>query len=135
MKSKVIALALAAGVSLCGCDFRTEHEKEMERIDAHIAKVKEELRLADEADKRLAPFDSSLKVNSLSTEDKKRLCGSDYERIAVGWPMRKALACAGRDLHVASDSAGGIRIWQSCDSNGRCLTVGEDKGFVASWNR
>lgn len=78
---------------------------------------------------------SALNLDSLSSEDKQRLCGADWGRIAVGWPIKKAHACIGRDLHVVSEAAGGFRIWQHCYSYGECITVGEQDNRVASWNR
>lgn len=100
-----------------------------------LARVQAEERQRAEEDKRNAPFDSSLNIDSLGTDDKIQLCGEDYRRIAVGWPIKKALACAGQDMYLTSDSAGGFRIWQHCDTRGSCLTIGERDGYVATWNR
>lgn len=117
-----VLIACTAAGTACS----TREESATERAKKQIAELEERARkienAAKEADKRDHPFNSSLHIDSLSSDDKKRLCGSDYGAVAVGWPIKKALVCTGRDLYVVSESAGSIRIWQHCYSGGGCLT-------------
>jgi hypothetical protein len=142
----IVAALMLAGSILISCGDRVQSEHAAAKAEGDIAierglqiaaRYAEEKRLRDEEDKRIAPFDSHLTIESLSTEEKMQLCGSDYRKVAVGWPIKKALACSGRDMYLASETAGGLRIWQHCSvsSSGGCLTVGEQDGRVVTWSR
>lgn len=133
---KRIVLALCS-LLITACDQPAKPISSSEAaVDAALKRIEEKNRLRDEQDKRNAPFDSKLVVEHLSTEQKMDMCGTDYRSLAVGWPIKKALVCAGREMQLVSDSAGGSRIWQHCYSTGGgCLTVGEQDGYVTTWNR
>lgn len=133
---------MAFAITLIACEkpAPTAAERAQSEIDRgmEIAKrYEQERRDQDDQDRRNAPFDSALKIELLSAADKKRLCGDDYGRVAVGWPIKKALTCSGRGVpfSLTSESAGGLRIWQSCEYQGECLTIGEASGLVSTWNR
>lgn len=139
MRKFLIAVSILA---LVACGRSTEpREPTLEEINKRLAEVKgrldEQKRQAEEQDKRDYPFNSTMDVGSLSAAEKKRLCGNDHHQIAIGWPIRKALACSGDGrFRLVSETAGGIRIWQDCIAGlPICLTVGEQDGRVASWNR
>lgn len=127
----------------CGDRAPSEHATAKQAADIEIEhglaiakRLAEERRQREKEDTRIAPFGSDMKLESLTTADKRRLCGDDYHRIAVGWPIKKALACAGDRFRLVSDSSGGARIWQDCISGtAMCLTVGELDGRVSTWNR
>lgn len=85
-------------------------------------------------DKDEAPFNSGFEVKSRGDAERKQLCGDDFGRVAVGWPIKKALTCSGKNFSVRTESAN-LRIWQGCEYQDSCITLGEQGGRVASWHR
>ncbi len=132
----VLAIAILLGIALSGCDSKqTELQVAEARLETLKAEIAAKHRLQEEQDQRDAPFGSKLNIDSLSKAEKKRLCGDEYHRIAIGWPIKKALACSGDNFRLASEAGNSIRIWQDCDRNFGCLTIGESDGRVSNWNR
>ena len=88
-----------------------------------------------QASAALYPFGTDLDLSSLKTTDRKRLCGDDYGKIATGWPLQKALVCAGPISRVSHTSAYGttIEMFQRC-ANNHCPTFSATNGWVDTWN-
>lgn len=112
---------------------RADQERRYEQSMANLnaATLELEARAAT-----LYPFGADLNLDALSEADRMRLCGDDYQRIAIGWSAQKAVACNG-PMKLVSESAVGsvaVHMYQRCDAAG-CLNIIAANGIVRSWAR
>ncbi|ULQ45949.1 hypothetical protein JN531_012650 [Flagellatimonas centrodinii] len=96
--------------------------------------------LADELEARNRlryPYGADLDLSRLTDDKRRSMCGDDFGKIANGWPLQKALVCAGPVEKVSEAGAGSnsLAIYQRCSTYGGCITFSVSGGVVSTWSR